>query len=170
MGQSRVTCWTWCTAGYEIDVFNSLMQAREITGATLVIDHYGEQRQRNEHTHRKGKAETQGFIMRAWIDRFGPGSVKVCRNHAKMTTIDNGRLKIVIHGSANLNRNPRFEQFQVQESPELHAFIERMERELPVLSEQYTNAEVIAATGLQSLFSDEELKPFFTGGLKAWSR
>lgn len=173
MGPSRLTIWTWCIADYEIETFEWLLRAGSITDALLVIDRAGEQQVSKTWSFRDGsldKAERQGALMRRWKDKFGQQSIKVCLNHAKIATLDNGRMKLLIRGSMNLNHNPRFEQLDITEGEGPFGIVADIENSLPILAENYTRAEIERATGALSLFTDEELKPFRTDELKVWAK
>jgi hypothetical protein len=173
MGPSRLTVWTWCIADYEFETFEWLLRAGGITEALLVIDRAGEQQVAKTRSFRDGsldKSEKQGALMRRWKEKFGPDSIRVVLNHAKIATLDNGELKVVIRGSMNLNHNPRFEQLDITEGADVYGLVKEIEDGLPVLSERYSRREVEDATGAHCLFSDEELKPFRTAELKVWAK
>ena len=173
MGPSRLTVWTWCIADYELETFEWLLRSGDITEALLVIDRAGEQQVAKTRSFRDGsidKTQRQGALMRRWKEKFGAQSIRVVLNHAKIATLDNGKMKIVIRGSMNLNHNPRFEQLDISEGPEVYGLIKEIEDCLPVLNEQYTRRQVEDATGAHCLFTDEELKPFRTGELKVWAK
>lgn len=172
MGPSRLSLWTWCIADYEIETFESLLRSQAITGATLVIDRAGEQQVAKTRSFRDGsldKAERQGALLARWREKFGPSSIKVVLNHAKIATLDNGVLKVVVRGSMNLNHNPRFEQLDVTEGDGPFDLIRDIEQSLPDLPAHYTRAEIEKATGAHSLFTAEQLKPF-QGDLKIWKK
>ena len=172
LGPCNLSVWTWCIADYEIETFESLLRSQQITGATLVIDRAGEQQVAKTRSFRDGsigRAERQGALMTRWRNKFGPESIKVVLNHAKIATLDNGKMKVVIRGSMNLNHNPRFEQLDVTEGAGPFDLIREIEQGLPNLPANYTRAEVEAATGAHSLFTPEELLPF-QGDLKIWKK
>lgn len=173
MGPSKLTIWTWCIADYELETFEWLLRAGTITNALLVIDRAGAEQVSKTRSFRDGsldKAEKQGAIMRRWKEKFGPESIRVVLNHAKIATLDNGTLKVTIRGSMNLNHNPRFEQLDISEGPDVFGLIEEIEQSLPVLAENYTRREIEEATGAHSLFTDEQLIPFRTEKLKVWAK
>lgn len=173
MGPSRLTVWTWCIADYELESFEFLLRSGGITEALLVIDRAGEQQVSKTRSFRDGsidKAEKQGALMGRWKSKFGPESIRVVLNHAKIATLDNGTCKVVIRGSMNLNHNPRFEQLDITEGVGVYGLINEIEQSLPVLGERYTRREVEEATGAHNLFTDEELKPFRANELKVWAK
>jgi hypothetical protein len=55
-------------------------------------------------------------------DVFGDDAIRVGKNHAKFALLGNAEWQVVIHTSMNLNHNPRFENFEIANDPELYAF------------------------------------------------
>lgn len=171
MGPSVLSIWTWCIADYEIETFESLLASRQITSATLVIDRAGEQQVAKTRSFRASddKASRQGQLLTHWRAKFGPQSIKVVLNHAKIATLDNGRHKVVVRGSMNLNHNPRFEQLDVTEGKGPFDLIRSIEQSLPDLPAHYTQHDLQSATGAHVLFTPEQLKPF-QSSLKIWKK
>ncbi len=171
MGPSALSIWTWCIADYEIETFESLLASRQITSATLVIDRAGEQQVAKTRSFRASddKASRQGQLLTRWRNKFGPQSIKVVLNHAKIATLDNGRHKVVVRGSMNLNHNPRFEQLDVTEGNGPFDLIRSIEQSLPDLPAHYTQHNLQSATGAHVLFTPEQLKPF-QSSLKIWKK
>lgn len=171
MGPSSLSIWTWCIADYEIETFESLLASRQITSATLVIDRAGEQQVAKTRSFRASddKASRQGQLLTRWRNKFGPQSIKVVLNHAKIATLDNGQHKVVVRGSMNLNHNPRFEQLDVTEGDGPFDLIRSIEQSLPDLPAHYTQHDLQAATGAHVLFTPEQLKPF-QSSLKIWKK
>lgn len=64
---------------------------------------------------------------------FGPDAIHCTRVHAKIALIRNEQWNVAIRSSMNLNRNPRFEQFDLDESAEICDFFEAWVRELEEL-------------------------------------
>jgi hypothetical protein len=171
MGPCKLSVWTWCIADYEIETFESLLASRSITEATLVIDRAGEQQVSKTRTFRasEDKASRQGQLLTRWRNKFGPQSIKVVLNHAKIATLDNGTHKVVVRGSMNLNHNPRFEQLDVTEGAGVFDLVRSIEQSLPDLPAHYTQHDLEVATGAHVLFTAEELKPF-NGAIKVWKK
>jgi len=166
MGRSSLTLWTWCIADYEIDAVKGLMASGEIESALLVIDHSGEQ-QRNKD---KAGGISQGELLTDWVATFGAGSIRVCRNHAKIATLSNGAMKVVMRGSMNLNANPRFEQLDVSEGSAVFDLVHGIEQELPVLGPDYTNRQVLEATGLSGDLKLLGIKTLQLSGIRTWRK
>lgn len=154
LGQAAVSIWTWTVADYEVEVMESLLANGRITGALLVIDRSAEQR--------------NGVLIDRWRDRFGESSVKVCKNHAKIATVFNDRYRLCLRGSLNLNWNPRFENFDLDEGGEPFELVQRLEAELPVLRRRATNLEAEAASGVSKAWELKQLEMF--RGIKTWAK
>tara|TARA_R110000868_G_scaffold82394_1_gene232707 strand:+ start:155 stop:799 length:645 start_codon:yes stop_codon:yes gene_type:complete len=63
---------------------------------------------------------------------FGAASVRATKTHSKFALIWNDAWSVVVRGSMNLNANPRFEQFDLDDSPELLAFFREHVEAQPV--------------------------------------
>lgn len=57
------------------------------------------------------------------LEIFGEQSIRVTRTHAKFALIRNERWNVAIRSSMNLNRNPRFEQYDIDDDTGLCDFI-----------------------------------------------
>jgi len=101
VGPARVSLWTWCIAEYEVECFERLLMDDRITSALLVIDSQA-------RTHNRE-------LLKKWQSVHGPDSIKWVVNHAKVCTVQTAAFKLLLRGSMNLNYNPRFEQFDVDE-------------------------------------------------------
>lgn len=55
---------------------------------------------------------------------FGADAIRCTRIHAKVATIKADAWRLLLRSSMNLNRNPRFEQFDLNDSPEACAFMD----------------------------------------------
>jgi len=146
IGPAEISCWTWAVAEYETEMIESMLTSGMITGGTLLVDASCDKR--NPH------------ILERWRQRFGEKSVRVCKNHAKIARVWNGKRRVLLRGSCNLNFNPRFEQCDVTEGGEDFDMVERIEAEIPVLPRTYTNAEATAASGVDRAFEPRTLELF----------
>jgi hypothetical protein len=61
---------------------------------------------------------------------FGDDALLITRIHAKFALIANDDWKISIRSSMNLNRNPRWEQFDIDDSAEIHEFFAGLVNEI----------------------------------------
>lgn len=55
---------------------------------------------------------------------FGDEAIRCTRTHAKFALLRNDTWNVVIRSSMNLNRNPRFEQFDIDDDPVLADFLQ----------------------------------------------
>jgi hypothetical protein len=150
----EASVWTWCIAAYEVEAFEYFLSGRELSAARLVIDRSAEQRNRP--------------LIDRWRRAYGVSSVRVCLNHAKIATISNGRLRVAVRGSMNLNFNPRFEQFDLSVNDGVYDLVRGLEDRLPVLPVPSSWSEAAAASQVQAAFSDEALATF--QGVRTWAK
>lgn len=146
--------WTWCIAAYEVEAFEWFLSAGALASARLVIDRSAEHRNR--------------ALLDRWRRCYGDESVRVCLNHAKVATVSNGRLRVSVRGSMNLNYNPRFEQFDLSVNDGVFDLLRDVEARLPVLAPMPSWADAATATGVQAAFSAEQLATF--NGVKTWAK
>lgn len=59
------------------------------------------------------------------IKTFGVEAIRLARTHAKFAVIRGGGWNLAVRSSMNLNRNPRFEQFDIDDSPIICDLFER---------------------------------------------
>lgn len=67
-------------------------------------------------------ASRQPAYCRAVTRIFGKSAIRCTRTHAKIAIAQNDGWSVVIRSSMNLNRNPRFEQFDIDDSAQLAEF------------------------------------------------
>ena len=154
VGPCHVSCWTWAIAEYEIQCFEAFMHNKEIVGGRLIID-------------RAGAKRSHGLLA-DWKTNFGPESVRVCKNHAKICRIETSEVRLLIRGSMNLNFNPRFEQFDITEGGPDYDLVNKLESELPVLEEPLTNMKADNASRLGNAYEAAELALF--DGVQVWAK
>jgi len=154
VGPARISLWTWCVAEYEVQCFERLMIDRRVTRALLVIDSAARQKNRD--------------LLIRWQERNGPESIRWVVNHAKVATIESPSLRILIRGSMNLNYNPRFEQFDLDEGHPGFDLVRQTEDALPILRFDHHNGEARTASQIQAAWTDQDLQPFQT--LKTWAK
>jgi hypothetical protein len=107
-------------------------------------------------------------LLQNWRATHGAESIRWVVNHAKLATIETGEFKLLLRGSMNLNYNPRFEQFDVDEGHPGFEVVRKVESELPVLRFDCSCEESRAASGIQQAFGLEKLRPF--EGFKVWAK
>ena len=62
----------------------------------------------------------QPKYCKRFIEIFGKDSIVCTKTHAKFSLLRNDKYNIVIRGSMNLNRNPRCEQFDIDDDPAIY--------------------------------------------------
>lgn len=153
-GPSRVSLWTWTVAEYEIENLALLRRDGRITDGRLVID--------------GGARGKNAGLIAQWKAAFGPASVRYVVNHAKIATVEGGGMRLLARGSANLNKNPRFEQFDLTEGGADFDVVRRVEDDLPIIPDGATGAQVYAASRVAQAFEPEQLAMY--AGVKRWAR
>lgn len=151
---AHLSIWTWCIASYEVDCIRRLMLDRRISLARLLIDRAGSSRDPD--------------LMQAWRDVFGPESIRVVVNHAKIATIETAEYRLLLRGSMNLNYNPRYEQFDMTEGGPDFDLVRSIEDSLPILHERSARDEVTKVTGLSDAHTQETLNLF--APRKVWAK
>ena len=154
LGAAHISVWTWAIADYEVEVFTALMLDNRIKGASLVIDISAERRNAD--------------LIQQWRDRFGPDSVRICKNHAKIARVWNDDYRVLLRGSMNLNFNPRFEQLDVTEGGPDFDLVSEIEAEMPILPPNSSNSDADHATGLTGAFDQSVLNLF--PAAKVWAK
>lgn len=107
-GPADVTLATWTAAEFDLSQIELQLTSRRILSLRLIVD-------------RSFVARKPEFVELIH-SRFGRGSVRTTRTHAKFVVIKNDEWNIVVRTSMNLNHNPRLEYMQVTDDPELAAF------------------------------------------------
>jgi hypothetical protein len=154
-GPARVSVWTWTIAAYETGMFLQLLaDGRVLPGSVLVIDH--------------GARNKNMELLLRWRAAYGHGSVRYVVNHAKIATIEGGGYRLLLRGSANLNANPKFEQFDVSEGGPAFDLVREVEDGLPVLADDATGEAVVRASRITMAWEQDKLALF--DGVKRWNK
>ena len=106
-GPAAVTLATWTAAEFDLTQIEAQLLRSQITDLRLIID--------------RSFVSRQPRFVRLIHERFGEGSVRSTRTHAKFVVIRNDDWSVVIRTSMNLNHNPRLEYLQVVDDAELAA-------------------------------------------------
>lgn len=107
-GPASVTLATWTAAEFDLTQIEAQLLRAQITDLRLIID--------------RSFVSRQPRFVRLIHDRFGEGSVRSTRTHAKFVVIRNAEWSVVIRTSMNLNHNPRLEYLQVVDDADLADF------------------------------------------------
>lgn len=100
-GPATIDLSTWTAANADIRHAYQFLESGRITGARWVVDVSFPTRQRD--------------YWMALLERFGPDAIRLTRTHAKFCVIRNADWNIVLRSSMNLNKNPRFENFEISD-------------------------------------------------------
>ena len=115
-GPASVDISTWTAAHADIRHCYQFINTGKITDTRWVVD--------------------QSFPCRqpeyfdGLIKRFGVDSIRVTRTHAKFCLIRNDRWNIVLRSSMNLNKNPRFENFEISDDPDFADYFQMVVDEI----------------------------------------
>lgn len=99
---------TWTAGLDDVKKAGILLEKGIVQSVRLLIDH--------------AFAATKPEYCAAVVHVFGQESVRTTRNHSKIALLSNDIWTVSIRSSMNLNRNPRFEQFDIDTCPDVHAF------------------------------------------------
>jgi len=169
-GPAFLSLWTWNAAEYDLNFFRDLMACKQITGGRLVIDE-GARRKERGNNRQRGAVVTESmgyYLLKEWQGSFGEGSVKLCKNHAKIATVEGGGLRVLLRGSMNLNSNPRFEQLDVTEGGPDFDLVRQIEDELEIVPLESPSQEARRVSRLGEAFSGEQLAMFEK--VKVWHK
>lgn len=108
-GPADVAISVWTAADADLRDAYSFIESGKINRLRLLIDRSFETRQ----------PDYCGTVR----ELFGDDSVRVASTHAKMATICNEKWNLAIRTSMNLNRNRRWEQFEITNCSEMAGFI-----------------------------------------------
>lgn len=173
----KISIWTWRLAKFDLDVIIEMYHAGAITEALMLIDtnairagcFSGSQKGISKAQRGKlSEMDIKAFsVVTKWRETFGNRSVKLLNNHAKIATIEGREMKVLIRGSANMNRNPRFEQFDLTEGGKDFDLVRSIENEIPYLPDNAPNKDYVALLRIDSGMHD---KPAIDGrfGASIW--
>lgn len=115
-GPADVTVSTWTIAKSDADRLAVFLTSGMIRSFRLVID-------RSFPTRYPEYCQTV-------IGHFGEGAIRMMRTHAKFAMVGNADWRLTCRASFNLNPNPRCEQFDLDDSPQIYGFFDGYVREL----------------------------------------
>lgn len=119
IGPAHVLFSTWRVSLSDAENVNLLFEDRRILSVRCMLD-------------RSCGMKQAGFQARM-LEMFGAGSITCTRTHAKWLLARNAEWNIAIRSSMNLNRNPRFEQFDIDDDAVVCDFLEAHLNELHAL-------------------------------------
>ena len=112
IGRCRLSLSTWTVARADLDELQELTNEARFSSIRVLIDFSFQRRQ-------PGLIAT---IRR----RFGNEAVVVTRNHCKFLLMATDRFHLVCRTSMNLNFNPRLEDVEIKDDPELYQFLDEI--------------------------------------------
>lgn len=155
VGRARVRLSTWSVGIRDAETAAWLIRSDDIESLQLVVD-------------RSFPGRQPAYAGRVTA-LFGDEAIVVTRVHAKVALIHAGDWRITIRSSMNLNRNPRFEQWDLNDDPKLFAFMSDWFDELAenaprglVFKEEESQAAFLAARG--GSVTDDRLMRELSGG------
>jgi hypothetical protein len=109
-GPADLVVSTWTAGIRDVDNVGFLVERGQLRSLRLLCD--------------RSFPRRQPKYCRRVLEVFGESAIRCTRTHAKFALISNEDWKIVIRSSMNLNRNPRFEQFDLDDDPDIFEFFQ----------------------------------------------
>lgn len=128
-GPADVTISTWTAARSDIDYAFGFLTNGSIRSMRFITDYF----------FPRCKPE----YCEAVLERFGPGSLRLTKTHAKFVMIRNETWDLVVRSSMNLNENRRLETFEISDDAAMADYIEGIVGEL---WEEYGDREQFGST------------------------
>lgn len=107
-GPADVTLATWTAAQFDLTQIENQLIYGKIRSFRMIVD--------------RSFVNRQPAFMARIVERFGAGSVRATRTHAKFAVVTNSEWAVTLRTSMNLNFCSRLEYLQVAESRELADF------------------------------------------------
>ncbi len=116
-GKAYLMVSTWTAATADLANVDKFISSGKIISARFLLDFTFQQRQPG--------------VAKKIRDVFGLEALRVTRNHAKFFQLYNDTgWNVTCKTSMNLNQNPRFEDFDISNDPELFKFLKKITDEL----------------------------------------
>ena len=153
-GPADVLISTWTTGIRDAENANFLIQEGHMTSFRMLTD-------------RSFVTRQPKYVARI-LEIFGPESIRCTKTHAKFAIIRNDKWNIAIRSSMNLNRNPRWEQFDLDDSAEISDFFTSLYDEI---AETTPAGLIVESARVDAVFTEsfggpkvvEKAKPVETG-------
>lgn len=111
VGPSHCVVSTWTTGIRDQESADWLLQTGRILSLKFLTD--------------RSFPSRQYKYAKSMVERFGSDTIWCTRTHAKFALLSNDDgWRVAVRSSMNLNRNPRFEQFDIDDDAEIFAFFE----------------------------------------------
>lgn len=144
IGDCDVILSTWSAGLRDAEVLRSLIETKRVTGFAMLVDRSFSSR----HTNYAEAIER----------KFGKGAIRTTNTHAKFVLLKNKEYSVTIKTSMNLNHNPRFETFDIDECEQIYSFFKSHVDELfEMMPQGFTESRAIVNPAF-----DKTLKDTFT--------
>lgn len=110
VGPSDVVIATWSAADGDVEHAKQWIDAGRVKSLKMLVDFSFQSRKPD--------------VCDALRARFGDDSLRVTVTHAKFVLVKSSKWNIVIRTSMNLTHNPRFENFEISDDPQMYAFMQ----------------------------------------------
>lgn len=117
---AAVSIWPRTVSIIKADLVTRLRTDPRIAGGRLIIN--------------SGDEYKNAALLTDWRGSFGGESIRHCRTHAKIATIESAGLKFLLRGSLNLGSGNRFEQFDLTEGGADFDAVRRYELAMDIVS------------------------------------
>lgn len=109
IGPCRIDVGTWTAAAAEIKQAFDMLNDKNIISARFLVDRSFPQRQPKYYA--------------ALQEKFGEGSVRLARFHAKFILLENENFSVAVRTSMNMNLNERIEFFELSEGSPISGYL-----------------------------------------------
>lgn len=115
-GPADVTLATWTAADADLTRAEAMLAAAKVKSMRYIVDRSFETR--------------MPHYCAAMRRLFGDDCIRTTRSHAKWCVIRNESWTLAIRTSMNMNHNPRLENIEISDDPELAGFMEQVADDL----------------------------------------
>lgn len=144
IGDCEVVLSTWSAGLRDAEVLRGLIQSKRVVKFLMLCDRSFSSRHAN--------------YAEAIEKKFGKGSIRTTNTHAKFVLLRNANYAVTIKTSMNLNHNPRFETFDIDENIEIYDFFKSHVDELfNMMPQGFTESRAVVNPAF-----DRTLKDTFT--------
>ncbi|HOO50636.1 MAG TPA: hypothetical protein PLK94_05025 [Alphaproteobacteria bacterium] len=154
-GPAALTVSTWSTGIRDTENLGLLINKGLFTSVSLCLD--------------RSFAGRQPQYLESVVKTWGWDNIRMTRNHAKFFLLRNDSWNICCRSSMNLNRNPRLEQYDIDDSLELCEFFqgiidEIFEKMPPGLTKKCRECDAVfcdlLGSGLSDAYNPKDIKTF----------
>ena len=135
-GPADVLISTWTTGIRDAENADYLLQEGHMTSFRMLTD-------------RSFVTRQPKYVARI-LEIFGAESIRCTKTHAKFAIIRNDKWDIAIRSSMNLNRNPRWEQFDLDDSAQIAEFFSGLYDEI---AESTPAGLVVESSAIDAVFT-----------------